>query len=313
MQGDQLTIWLFLWGIAVSFGLAATTMVDSNRTFLIRALWIVAIIFLVAGLVLPVITDFWPAVKTEIDKFSPNMAAFYVLGLAIFTLLVINFRRLRRSIMETRRLHSGQSASPTLPSASPTVPPVSPPSRDFEFADANDALYDRLKALYKDKYNGKADFYHYSGTRIHDIIAMLFKQGFTIRLFVENPQTAHNLACDFQRQRIDSMIAQLASELSPAEPDTKGRIEIYQSAAPLTVRAALLDDRRNDQHIVLGWYVYQALTTPSKGFPNDKISVWGHDGWGFMMDNLHPQFKSARKFIERYEKRICATKISSHP
>jgi hypothetical protein len=89
----------------------------------------------------------------------------------------------------------------------------------------------------------------------------------------------------------------------------RGRIEIRQSEAPLTLRAALF----NDQHIVLGWYMYQLLTKPIKGFPNDKIAVWGHEGWGLIMDNQHQQFKSARKFLEDYEMRICAKKLWSYP
>jgi len=93
------------------------------------------------------------------------------------------------------------------------------------------------------------------------------------------------------------------------QSDTRGQIEIYQSEAPLTLRAALFDD----QHIVLGWYMYQALKTPMQGFPKDKVAVWGHDGWGLINDNPHPQFKSARDFLKRYEKRICATKWWSYP
>jgi hypothetical protein len=49
--------------------------------------------------------------------------------------------------------------------------------------------------------------------------------------------------------------------------------------------------------IVLGWYMYQALKTPMQGFPKDKVAVWGHDGWGLVMDNPYPQFKSARDFL----------------
>jgi len=45
------------------------------------------------------------------------------------------------------------------------------------------------------------------------------------------------------------------------------------------VRAALFDD----QHIVLGWYTYELLRTPTEGYPNDKVSVWGHDGRGLIM------------------------------
>ena len=112
-----------------------------------------------------------------------------------------------------------------------------------------------VKRLYNDKYNGTATFYHYSGMRVHELIVMLFKHGFSIRLFVENPDTAHNLGCDYQKQRIESMIAQLRNELP--QSGQRGRIEIRQSEAPLTLRTALF----NDQHIVLG-------------FPNDKIAVW---------------------------------------
>ena len=75
------------------------------------------------------------------------------------------------------------------------------------------------------------------------------------------------------------------------------------------MRAALFDD----QHIVLGWYMYELLRTPTEGYPNDKVSLWGHDGWGLIMDNPHPQFKSARNFLEDYEKRICAMKLWSYP
>ncbi|HEV3117545.1 MAG TPA: hypothetical protein VGY58_10850, partial [Gemmataceae bacterium] len=82
----------------------------------------------------------------------------------------------------------------------------------------------------------------------------------------------------------------------------------YQSNAPLTVRAALLDD-----HIVLGWYIYHLLAKPPEGFDEDKLSVWGHDGWGMIIDRRHPVFNSARDFlIEKYEKRICATELWSY-
>lgn len=302
MQGDQLSIWLFLWGTAVAFGLAALTLVDSNRTFLVRGLWTTASVFLIAALALPVVLDFWPALKTEIEKFTPNSAAFYVLGLSIFALLVIDFRRGRRSKFETPRLPVQSSVTPTPPSSSSI-------RQEVTFAEENDDLYGHMKALYETRYNGKADFYHYSGTRIHTFVSMLFKNGFTIRLFVECPDTAHSLGCDFQQQRINSMIAQFMNELPAPASGTKGQIEIYQSTAPLTVRAALLDD----QHIVLGWYVYEMLKMPTKGFPNDKIAVWGHEGWGLVIDNLHPQFRFARRFIEKYEQRIRATKVWSHP
>jgi hypothetical protein len=55
------------------------------------------------------------------------------------------------------------------------------------------------------------------------------------------------------------------------------------------------------------------LTKPIKGFPNDKIAVWGHEGRGLIMDNQHQQFKSACKFLEDYEMRICAKKLWSYP
>jgi hypothetical protein len=168
-------------------------------------------------------------------------------------------------------------------------------------------LYNEVKRLYNDKYNGAATFYHYSGTMVHELIVMLFKHGFTIRLFVENPDTAHNLGCDYQKQRIETMIAQLRNELP--QSGQRGRIEIRQSEAPLTLRAALF----NNQHIVLGWYMYQLLTKPMKGFPNDRIAVWGHEGWGLIMDDQHQQFKSARKFLEDYEMRICAKKLWLYP
>ncbi|MGH6812241.1 MAG: hypothetical protein ACREDM_07825 [Methylocella sp.] len=176
-------------------------------------------------------------------------------------------------------------------------------SSQFMAFGQQDDLYDEVKWLY----NGKVTFYHFSGTRVPDIVVMLFKHGFTIHLLVENLNTAHNLGCDYQQQRIDNIIARLMNKLR--ESGTRGRIETYYSEAPLTLRAALFHDR----HIVLSWYIYQTLKTPTKGFPNDKAAVWGHDGWGLIMDNPHPQFKFAREFVERYEKRICATKQWSYP
>jgi hypothetical protein len=136
---------------------------------------------------------------------------------------------------------------------------------------------------------------------------MLFKNGSDIRLFVQHPGTADQLQSHFQQKRIVESIAQLKKELPDCERRDKSRIKIYQSNAPLSVRAALLD-----HHVVLGWYCYQSIKTGPAGAPEDKLSVWGHDGWNIMLNDRHSEFGHASEFLKKYEKWISATEEWSY-
>lgn len=140
---------------------------------------------------------------------------------------------------------------------------------------------------------------------------MLFENGYEVRLFVESPETAHRLKCNFQRDRIVHAIAQFKRELPGcAKKGSKnGSIKIYQCNAPLSMRAALLDDRR----MAFGWYIYEAATSPPENCPADKLAVWGHNSWGFVIDDRHPQFGPARDFLTKCEKWIGTAEVWSYP
>ncbi len=96
MQGDDLAVFGILWGTAIAFALAAVTMIDSSRKKILSALWAIAGLFLVTALLWRWIAEKWPQAKTVAQFVSGNELAIDVVGLAIFCLLVWDFRTRQR-------------------------------------------------------------------------------------------------------------------------------------------------------------------------------------------------------------------------
>ena len=113
MQGDELAVDLFLWGTAIAFGLAAVTMAGSERKIIIRSLWGVAGLFLVAALFWSILVEKWPSLKVVIENITTAKIAIDALGLAIFSILVFDFG-LRSGWFPNR-------TSPSFPKGLPTV------------------------------------------------------------------------------------------------------------------------------------------------------------------------------------------------
>jgi hypothetical protein len=91
MQEYDLAVFAILWGTAITFALAAITMVDSGRKKLLASLWAIAAAFLVAAIAWPWIAEKWPALKAATENVTANKIAINLLGTAIFCLLVLDF------------------------------------------------------------------------------------------------------------------------------------------------------------------------------------------------------------------------------
>jgi hypothetical protein len=92
MQGDDLGIFGILWGTAIAFALAAVTMVDSGRKKILAALWGAAVLFLASALAWPWIAEKWPGAKAFAQFVSGSQLAIDLVGLVIFSLLVLDYR-----------------------------------------------------------------------------------------------------------------------------------------------------------------------------------------------------------------------------
>lgn len=91
MQGDELSVSLFLWGTTFAFGLAAVTMAGSERKYIIRGLWTISGLFLIASVAWPFVAEKWPALKSAAESVTGNKLTLNLLGLIIFCLLVLDF------------------------------------------------------------------------------------------------------------------------------------------------------------------------------------------------------------------------------
>lgn len=96
MQGDDLGIFGILWGTAVTFALAAVTMVDSGRKKTLILLWSAGVVFLVAALGWPFISERWPDARAFVQLHGGSQLWFNAIGLTIFGLLVWDFWNRRR-------------------------------------------------------------------------------------------------------------------------------------------------------------------------------------------------------------------------
>ena len=140
---------------------------------------------------------------------------------------------------------------------------------------------------------GTITFYHYSGAAIEELVGSLHKMGYSITIYTQDPNIPRVIGCYRQVNRIIAQRETYSENLRNSE-----RLKIYKSPVPLTLRAANI----NDQHIVLGWYIYEL---------NETLRLWGHsyddhenahDLYGLWLDAGDEAFNQAKEFLELYEK-----------
>jgi class 3 adenylate cyclase len=162
----------------------------------------------------------------------------------------------------------------------------------------------RMSEYYKSGNGGKAIFYHYSGVVLRQTALDLFHHGYEIKIFVQDPSVSQGLGCAYQSDRINKSLGQYRTEFRNGGRSGNGKIHIYKSKAPLTVRGALVDDK----WAVIGWYVYGVCTEhhpPHTDFPEDIRNLIGDDiPLGLFLSDQHPDFGLIRSFFQDYEERI---------
>ncbi len=100
MSGDDLTIYLFLWGSAFAFGLGAIAMFDSAHVTIRRILWSVSGVFLLLALSWPLIATKWPQAQEAALNIRGSQIGLDIIGLSIFVLLVWDFRARQRWLLK---------------------------------------------------------------------------------------------------------------------------------------------------------------------------------------------------------------------
>lgn len=163
-------------------------------------------------------------------------------------------------------------------------------------------LYHNAFESCREKQNGKATFYHFSGAMIQDEIGGLLRRGYNIKLFVQQPAKALALGSRFQSQRIEGAEQDILRHFG--KPNVRGRLTIYESACILTVRAAVFDD----DLIVLGWYLFEDIDQhPREDRRDDKTEVRNAQDYGILLRRGGDEFIAAREFLKDYGSMLKAT------
>jgi transcriptional regulator with XRE-family HTH domain len=139
-------------------------------------------------------------------------------------------------------------------------------------------------------------FYHYSGAAIETMVQTLYKNGFCITIYTQDPNFTRLVECSSQTWRIESFRRTYADNYHNA-----GLLRIYESAVPLTLRAVNFDD----ELIILGWYIYELGKT---------LRLWGHSHesaglYEIRLKRSDSGFEQAMQFLKRYEKMIAPQPI----
>jgi len=162
-------------------------------------------------------------------------------------------------------------------------------------------IYSEVRELTKDRLYGTIRFYHYSAAKLEGLIEFLYERGWTIHLYVQDPEVPRKLGSLHQAARIEQTKTTLLDRVLPSEDkrpgSRKGKVFAYKSMVPLTVRAAIIDNT----WIALGWYYYEAVPGRAE-FPNDTVDIHGDDVAGVLIDRTHYMFRPAREFLYQYER-----------
>jgi hypothetical protein len=174
---------------------------------------------------------------------------------------------------------------------------LSPPRQRFG---TQADFYKEIGKLCKEQGRGKITFYHYSGAAIEELVGSLYRLEYDITIYTQDPDIPRLMGCQRQTDRIRAQLGTYSDNFRNSE-----RLRIYQSSVPVTVRAANVDD----QHIVLGWYIYEL---------EDTLRLWGHDYqhrdlYAIWLDAGDKAFDDAKHFLELYEALIAPRLIFGRP
>jgi len=113
--------------------------------------------------------------------------------------------------------------------------------------------------------------FQYSGKNSMNVMTAAMRQGATIELFIEQEDTAARIGSQKQHDRIPQTMEQDMSARHKDYPDAV--LKISKAFAPMSVRAIRIDDKV----LCVGWYTFEEIDRVGDAYPDDKITISGHD------------------------------------
>lgn len=205
--------------------------------------------------------------------------------------------------MNTERSHdkameARSSAASAGPAAAESRPNSTREASLFEASQIN--IYNKLNQICRDRNNGTATLYHYSGAMCRETVELLFDNGYHVDLIIQNPEIPRKLGAGFQEDRIIKSIGQYQTELKGRGRSRRGKLDIYVSDVPLTIRAASIDENL----IAIGWYMYGISPRGNPDFPGDVVHLRGHNCCGALIANDSSEFAIALNFLKHYHEQV---------